>query len=74
MSTRPVELSPALAAAVERARAELAEDGELRGRSSGYQSPLDERTRDVVRRFLSDGTYRRLTDMVAADDPEIADL
>lgn len=74
MSTRPVELSPALAAAVERARAELAEDGELRGRPSGYQSQLDEQTQEVVRRFLSDGTYRRLAEMVAADDPEIADL
>lgn len=73
VSTRPVELSPSLAAAVERARAQLAADGELHGRPSGYQSPLSDREKELVRRFLSDGTYRRLADMVAADDPEIAD-
>jgi len=66
-------LSPALAAAVERARTQLAEDGELRGRPSGYESSLDGETREAVRRFLSDGTYHRLAAMVAAGDPEIAD-
>lgn len=73
MSTRPVELSPALAAAVDRARAALEADGEL-GRTSGFVSDFDDETRDVIARILGDGTYRRLAEAVAADDPEVADL
>jgi hypothetical protein len=30
--------------------------------------------RAAIARFLHDGTYRRLADAVAAQDPEIADL
>lgn len=73
MSTRPVELSPALAAAVAVAREGLEADGELRGRSSGYTSPLNEQEKALVLRFVRDGTYRRLADAVAAEDPELAD-
>jgi hypothetical protein len=74
VSTRPVELSPALAAAVADAREALEADGELRGRPTGYTSPLSEQERAAVLRFVRDGTYRRLADAIAADDPEIADL
>jgi hypothetical protein len=73
VSTRPVELSPALAAAVHRARAALEADGEP-GRTSGYVSDFDDETRTVIARILSDGTYQRLADAVAADDPDVADL
>ena len=74
MSTRPVELSPALAAAVARAREALEADGELRPSPGGYVSDFDDETRDVIARIIRDGTYRRLADAVAAEDPEVADL
>jgi hypothetical protein len=36
-------------------------------------SHLDEQERAAVARLIGDGTYRRLADAVAAEDPEIAD-
>jgi hypothetical protein len=73
VSTRPLNLTPELAEAVERARRELDAAGELHGRPSGYRSPLDDQERAAVGRIIADGTYRRLADAVAATDPEIAD-
>jgi hypothetical protein len=73
VSTRPLHLSPELAEAVARARQALDDAGELHGRPSGYQSPLDAKERAAVARIIADGTYRRLADAVAADDPEIGD-
>jgi hypothetical protein len=72
VSTRPLNLTPELAEAVERARVGLESSGEL-PRPGGYRSPLSAEDSAVVARIIADGTYRRLADAVAATDPEIAD-
>ena len=72
VSTRPLNLTPELAEAVERARVGLESSGEL-PRPGGYRSPLSPEGRAVVARIIADGTYRRLADAAAATDPEIAD-
>jgi hypothetical protein len=72
VSTRPLNLTPELAEAVERARVGLESSGEL-PRPGGYRSSLGPEDRAVVARIIADGTYRRLADAVAATDPEIAD-
>jgi len=74
VSTRPAHLDPALARAVERAREALDASGELRPRPGVLTSPLGPKERAAVTRILRDGTYRRLADAVARDDPELADL
>jgi hypothetical protein len=42
-------------------------------RAGRYRSHLDEQERAAVAKLIGDGTYRRLADAVAAEDPEIAD-
>ena len=73
MTTRPLRLDPALQEAVDRARDALGATGQLQPRPVAYESPLDEQERGAVARMLTDGTYRRLADAVAAGDAEIAD-
>jgi hypothetical protein len=63
-----------LAEAVERAREAFKASGELRVQRGSYKSPLGEKERAAVARLLRDGTYRRLADAVARDDPDLADL
>lgn len=72
MTRRPAKLSPELTKAIAHAREVVAASGGLQ-RRSGYVSPLGE-TGAAVARFIEDGTYRRLADAVARDDPEVADL
>jgi hypothetical protein len=73
VSTRPLRLNPALQEAVERARADLSASGQLTLKPGEYQSPLGADERAAVARIVRDGTYGRLADMVAYDDPELAD-
>lgn len=73
VATRPLRLDPALQEAVDRAREAFAASGQLQPRAGLYRSPLDEHERAAIAGILTDGTYRRLADAVAAEDAEIAD-
>jgi hypothetical protein len=74
VATRPPHLDPALQEAVNCAREALATSGQLRPKPGTYKSPLSEQERSAVAKILRDGTYRKLADAVAAEDPDIADL
>jgi len=69
-----VHLDPALAKVVKRARKALDASGELDPKPGAFKSPLASDERAAVAKMLRDGTYRRLADDVARDDPESADL
>lgn len=73
MTVRPA-LDPDLQEIVDRTRAELKANGQLRAATGIYRSPLDAETRQAVANFVASGEYRRLADEVGHDDPELADL
>jgi hypothetical protein len=73
VATRPLRLDPPLRDAVERAREALAASERVHPKPGRYRSHLDDQERAAVARIISNGTYRRLAESVAAADPEIAD-
>lgn len=66
-------MSPALAAAVERAQAEARAAGELLPEPAGpVESPFDAAEREVIAAWHSSGEYERIVVDIVAGDPEIA--
>lgn len=70
-----LKLDAQLRELVERTRARMADTGGLRPPIvEPYQSPFSEEARQAILELVGSGDYRRLADVVADDDPEIADL
>jgi len=66
-------MTPALAAAVERARQHASATGELLAEPSGsFSSPFDPDEREVVAAWHSSGDYDRIVAELVADDPDLA--
>jgi hypothetical protein len=66
-------LSPAFAAAVERARTAARAAGELRDEPVGIaKPPFDASQREVVAAWRASGGYDRIVAEIVADDPELA--
>lgn len=64
---------PELEAVVERARVRLAAGGELRPpRTGGFTSALPVEAQEIVRHWLDDGGYGRALEVVALEDPDLA--
>ena len=64
---------PELEAVVERARARLATGGELRPpRAGGFTSALPVEAQEIVRRWLNDGGYESALELIARQDPDLA--
>jgi hypothetical protein len=64
---------PELEAVVERVRVRLAARGELRPpRTGGFTSALPVDAQEIVRHWLDDGGYRRALEVVALEDPDLA--
>ncbi len=66
-------ISPALAAAVERARSAAAEAGELLSPGAGpVDAPLSPEVRAAFAEWRASGDYDRAVTEVVADDPDLA--
>ncbi|MGH3629032.1 MAG: hypothetical protein ACRDRL_16550 [Sciscionella sp.] len=74
MAVQPSKLSPDLQELIARTRAKMEREGEFYPAKGPYESPFDDETRVAIKELLVSGEYRRLADLVAADDPEVADL
>ena len=65
---------PDLEAVVERARARAAASGELRPpRTGGFTPALPVEAREIVRRWVDEGGYERALEVIALQDPDLAD-
>lgn len=75
MAANPVELSPELRGAIERARQSFMNDGSLERPKSAPPLPeMPPEVRAAVEALIADGTYAKAVAEVAAEDPELADL
>jgi hypothetical protein len=74
MRDRPT-LSPELRAAIERAREQLRESGDLLDPPTGpIRSPFPPEVRAILREWVESGDFQRAIDEVTADDPDLQTL